>query len=34
MNTRTRGRENNNPMLQLEEIYKIIDDEISRLNWP
>ena len=33
MNTCTRGRENNNPMLQLEEIYKIIDDEISRLNW-
>ena len=34
MNTCTHGRENNNPMLQLEEIYKIIDDEISRLNWP
>lgn len=34
MNTCTHGRENNNPMLQLEEIYKIIDDEISRLRWP
>ena len=34
MNTCTRGRENNNPRLQLEEIYKIIDDEISCLRWP
>ena len=34
MNICPDGRKKNLSMLKLEEIYKIIDDEISRLSWP